>query len=226
MFENHRGGKEVKPEDGMDVDGEDGKAAPKKKWIRKIRMGTFEDSGKCKGYASPLFLVPFLMFTVTSIRWAFVDFLTTDDATTALTNPKNHFLDGRKLVVEYASPDAVRRGGAGPRGDKDKTRSKPVNGTGDQQDAEEGGQAEKPRRERVRPVRKRDTAEDGEDQPAKRRRAEGEGEEDGGSAPRRERKESRGERSSKARAKPGAALANAKRGAVSIVPSEGKKIVF
>lgn len=25
------------------------------KWIRKIRMGTFEDSGKCKGWASSLF---------------------------------------------------------------------------------------------------------------------------------------------------------------------------
>jgi len=70
---------------------------PKKedRWIRKIRMGTFEDSGKCKG-------------------WAFVDFTSTEHATFALINPRNHSLDGRKLTVEYASPDAVRRGG-GPR---------------------------------------------------------------------------------------------------------------
>lgn len=43
--------------------------------------------------------------------WAFVDFLSTSQATSSLTNPRNHTLDGRKLVVEYASPDAVRRGG-------------------------------------------------------------------------------------------------------------------
>ncbi|KIP02111.1 hypothetical protein PHLGIDRAFT_503084 [Phlebiopsis gigantea 11061_1 CR5-6] len=121
------------------------------KWIRKIRMGTFEDTGKCKG-------------------WAFVDFTTTEHATTALTNPKNHFLGGRKLVVEYASPEAVRRGGAG-------SRPKKPDADG----------AEKPRRERRR-------------------------------QPREER--------TRARAKPGAALASAKRETVGIVPSLGKKIVF
>ena len=49
-----------------------------------------------------------------SSRWAFVDFTSTEHATFALINPRNHTLDGRKLTVEYASPDAVRRGG-GPR---------------------------------------------------------------------------------------------------------------
>ncbi|KAI0702911.1 hypothetical protein BC835DRAFT_1263607 [Cytidiella melzeri] len=155
--------------------------ASSKKWIRKIRMGTFEDTGKCKG-------------------WAFVDFFTTDDATTALTNPKNHFLDGRKLVCEFASPEAVRRGGAGRRDDKDKIR--PV-GSGN-----EG------------------------DQPAKRRKGDGEDEVGGeggavsvyGGRDRKER--SRDGRLPKVRAKPGAALANAKREAVSIVPSQGKKTVF
>ncbi|KAI0036788.1 hypothetical protein K488DRAFT_81776 [Vararia minispora EC-137] len=63
-------------------------------WIRKVRMGTFEDSGKCKG-------------------WAFVDFTSIKYATAALTNPRNHHLNGRNLVVEYASPEAVRRGGGG-----------------------------------------------------------------------------------------------------------------
>ena len=54
-------------------------------------------------------------------RWAFVDFTNTEGATDALVNPKNHFLDGRKLVIEYASRDAVRRGGNIPRS-KDKDR--------------------------------------------------------------------------------------------------------
>jgi hypothetical protein len=36
--------------------------------------------------------------------------MTVEHATSALINPKNHQLNGRSLVVEYASPDAVRRG--------------------------------------------------------------------------------------------------------------------
>jgi len=36
--------------------------------------------------------------------------MTIEHATSALINPKNHQLNGRSLVVEYASPDAVRRG--------------------------------------------------------------------------------------------------------------------
>ena len=36
--------------------------------------------------------------------------MTIEHATSALINPKNHQLNGRNLVVEYASPDAVRRG--------------------------------------------------------------------------------------------------------------------
>ncbi|KAH9077129.1 hypothetical protein EDB83DRAFT_2504390 [Lactarius deliciosus] len=57
-------------------------------------------------------------------RWfAFVDFTSTEHATAALVHPKNHHLDGRKLVVEYASADAVRRGGgAGSRPNKTKGR--------------------------------------------------------------------------------------------------------
>ncbi|GAA5985316.1 hypothetical protein JCM11641_005391 [Rhodosporidiobolus odoratus] len=64
--------------------------------IRKIRLGTFEDSGKCKG-------------------WCFVDFHLPAQATRALLNTRNHSLNGRKLNVEYASADAVRRGGLGSR---------------------------------------------------------------------------------------------------------------
>ncbi len=81
-------------------------------------------------------------------------------------------------------------------------------------------------------MRKRD-AEDGEEQPAKRRKSEGEGADggaaqEGGAGAYPSRREMRGSRDArpKVRAKPGAALANAKREAVSIVPSQGKKIVF
>nr|CRX78986.1 hypothetical protein ls5930a1_00059 [Leucosporidium scottii] len=64
--------------------------------IRKIRLGTFEDTGKCKG-------------------WAFVDFHLPEQCTRALLNIRNHSLDGRSLNVEYASSEAVRRGGLGTR---------------------------------------------------------------------------------------------------------------
>lgn len=46
-------------------------------------------------------------------RWAFVDFHLPEQCTRALLNARNHSLDGRSLVVEYASPDAVRRGAIG-----------------------------------------------------------------------------------------------------------------
>ncbi|KAF8915209.1 hypothetical protein CPB85DRAFT_1294869 [Mucidula mucida] len=80
LFEAHRHPKK-----------KEGDEESKEVWLRKVRMGTFEDSGACKGFA-------------------FVDFASTEHATSALINIKNHFLDGRKLKVEYASADAVRRG--------------------------------------------------------------------------------------------------------------------
>ncbi|KAI0751619.1 hypothetical protein C8Q80DRAFT_1251708 [Daedaleopsis nitida] len=176
LFESHRA-KEVT--EGADVDTD--------KWMRKIRMGTFEDSGKCKG-------------------WAFVDFTSTEHATAALTNPRNHHLNGRKLVVEYASPDAVRRGGGGPpRGPKDKDMD-----TG-------GSQRQGPKRDRpARPQPHAYAGEAGDGElrpPAKRRRAEGDDRDHSAGRPR-------------PRTKPGAALALAKREEVAIVPSQGKKIVF
>lgn len=152
--------------------------------------------------------------------WAFVDFTSIEHATEALTNPKNYFLNGRKLVVEYASPEAVRRGG-GPRGIKGQKEKDT------RQDGETGDDGR--RRERVRPVRKRKDAEDdgeegagGESQhPTKRMRVEKP------EHPRsRTEKGDDSRKSFKSRAKPGAALAMAKREAVSIVPSQGKKIVF
>ncbi|KAI7831224.1 hypothetical protein BC939DRAFT_437959 [Gamsiella multidivaricata] len=59
--------------------------------IRKVRLATFEDSGKCKGFA-------------------YIDYMNPESATTALTNPAKHFLDGRKLNIEYASAEATLKG--------------------------------------------------------------------------------------------------------------------
>ncbi|KAF9109856.1 hypothetical protein BGX27_007122 [Mortierella sp. AM989] len=59
--------------------------------IRKVRLATFEDSGKCKGFG-------------------YIDYMNPESATTALTNPKKYFLDGRKLNIEYASAEATLKG--------------------------------------------------------------------------------------------------------------------
>ncbi|WFC99696.1 Nucleolar protein 13 [Malassezia yamatoensis] len=59
--------------------------------IKKIRIGAFEDTGKCKGFA-------------------FIDFESIPKATQALVEPRNAQLLGRTLQLEYAGIDAVRRG--------------------------------------------------------------------------------------------------------------------
>ncbi|KAI0332386.1 hypothetical protein GY45DRAFT_1298896 [Cubamyces sp. BRFM 1775] len=169
------------------------------KWIRKVRMGTFEDSGKCKG-------------------WAFVDFTSIEHATAALTNPRNHQLDGRKLVVEYASPEAVRRGGGGPP-------------RADRAGQDQKGRGQRPGAKRDRAARNDDAdGAEGEGSPAKKRRTdEREGEGESRAASRGKRADGaagKGGKNPRARAKPGAALAQAKREDVAIVPSQGKKIVF
>ncbi|EIW61325.1 uncharacterized protein TRAVEDRAFT_162400 [Trametes versicolor FP-101664 SS1] len=158
------------------------------KWIRKIRMGTFEDTGKCKG-------------------WAFVDFTTAEHATVALTNPRNHQLDGRKLVVEYASPEAVRRGGAGPRPErKEQYTGKRARAAADAAEGEDTGSPAK-----------RQRFEDAEEGGDRGRRGDGAG---------RGGRGGRGGKGPRPRTRPGAALALAKREDVAIVPSQGKKTVF
>ncbi|KAF9375327.1 hypothetical protein BGX21_003813 [Mortierella sp. AD011] len=59
--------------------------------IRKVRLATFEDSGKCKGFG-------------------YIDYMSPESATAALTNPQKYFLDGRKLNIEYASAEATLKG--------------------------------------------------------------------------------------------------------------------
>lgn len=162
-------------------------------------MGTFEDSGLCKGFA-------------------FVDFTSIEHATDALINPKNHHLNGRTLVVEYAGADAVRRGapksaklvdrehkGKGgdrpPRADNPRyKRDRLPRQVEEQPKTTETAEAVKPRQRK---------SWDGKDSPAKGDIVHGVR-----------------HKGPKTRPKPGAALALAKRESVAIVPSQGKKITF
>lgn len=152
---------------------------------------------------------------ISSPSWAFVDFTSTEHATAALTNPRNHQLNGRKLVVEYASPEAVRRGGGGPPREK-REKGGETGGRGKQF----GAKRERPSRPRQGDAEGGGEEGEGEDQgpPAKKRRADGG---DGG----KDRRD-KGGKGARPRSKPGAALAMARREDVSIVPSQGKKIVF
>lgn len=43
-------------------------------------------------------------------RFAFVDFFTALQATATLIDPRNSHLDGRQLILQYAGADAIRRG--------------------------------------------------------------------------------------------------------------------
>ena len=135
--------------------------------------------------------------------WAFVDFATIEDATAVLTNTRNHFLDGRKLVVEYASPDAVRRGGgAGPRPAKGGHRKGDARKT-------DGDKALEPRKRPRIDKSERDKADS--DRPGEQTTY--------STRPSKEQRK-------RPRATPGAALALAKREQVAIIPSQGTKIKF
>ncbi|ORZ15971.1 hypothetical protein BCR42DRAFT_353030 [Absidia repens] len=58
--------------------------------IRQVRLGTFQDSGKCKGFG-------------------YVDYVTVESATKAIRAPDKHTLHERKVRVEFASEEAHRR---------------------------------------------------------------------------------------------------------------------
>ncbi|KAL4081504.1 hypothetical protein V8B97DRAFT_2020265 [Scleroderma yunnanense] len=160
--------------------------------IRKVRMGTFEDSGKCKGFA-------------------FVDFTSIEHATNALINPRNHRLNGRDLVVEYASAEAVRRGGGGPKNAKQDQQGK--RDKAQQHRAEIGVKSpSKHDKHRSKPDLPDDTLEKSMVEPTDN--------------PSSERRKRAGDHSHRKRARPGAALAQAPRQSAAILPSQGRKIVF
>ncbi|CAE6527406.1 unnamed protein product [Rhizoctonia solani] len=154
------------------------------RWLKKIRMGTFEDSGLCKG-------------------WAFLDFLSTTYATAVLVNPRNHHLNGRKLVLEYGSPDAVRRGGGGPRPNKRHV---------EKEEPKETERAAKKRKFAEANAENNDTFEEAPKSPQKPK-------------PKGDEQYVRA-KDGRLRPKPGAALAMAKKEAVAIIPSTGKRTVF
>ena len=164
-----------------------------------------------------------------ALRWAFVDFTSTEHATAALINPRNHSLDGRKLKVEYASPDAVRRGGGPREPGKHKNEGAAVT------------RVRKPKSAgyiRKEPNSTKQLTKDGEMKPDK---GEGEGEEGikSGKLEKKLKHKFGAERAATGgggfgrggpgkgeRPKPGAALALAQRGTAAILPSQGQKITF
>ncbi|KAG6891718.1 hypothetical protein C0992_010121 [Termitomyces sp. T32_za158] len=192
---------------GEAVEGEDREAEGKEKtkdvWLRKVRMGTFEDSGLCKGFA-------------------FVDFTSTEHATAALINSKNHRLNGRDLVVEYAGAEAVRRGA--PKGGKREDGPVPSSSKRQRDVPPHSKRAERPER---KPRHDQDEvkAQDPVDE-----EKEGHNVHDKAQDHREERKtfagKERKEKGPRSRPKPGAALAQAKRESAAIVPSKGNKITF
>ncbi|WVQ63369.1 uncharacterized protein L199_001522 [Kwoniella botswanensis] len=112
-----------------------GERGGKKSGLKKVRLGAFEDTGRCKGFA-------------------FLDFISVRHAKVALANRKNHYFNGRRLTVEFASEEAAKRSGGKSRpklpiGDKPRKfyDSAPAAGetsVGDEQDGtSEDGPVEK-----------------------------------------------------------------------------------
>ena len=180
-------------------------------WVHSKTLG-------CAKGMSPIAACLIPVFNVLC-RFAFVDFTSIEHATAVLINPKNHHLNGRTLVVEYAGADAVRRGA--PKSAKPVDRSE-HKGRGGRRPP----RADNPRYRTDRPPKQ------AEEQP--------EAVETAATVESRQKKPWDGKDRStkgdnvdgirhkgpKTRPKPGAALALAKRESVAIVPSEGKKITF
>ncbi|GAA5987017.1 hypothetical protein JCM10908_000993 [Rhodotorula pacifica] len=197
--------------------------------IRKVRLGTFEDSGKCKG-------------------WAFVDFHLPAQATRALLNLHNHQLNGRKLNVEFASAEAVRRGGLGTRSAVKRQRSQREQDGEGEDERGDGGYEGRGRGSPPRGGRRQDRHGGAEASsfgdvdvralaidagssagagsyggpPPPRRSRDFGASASGERPPRREKEPLPGGK----RAKPGAALAMAQRASEAIVQSTGRKTTF
>ena len=205
--------------------------------IRKVRLGTFEDTGKCKGYVFTSFPRTSQLSLTNGItyRWAFVDFFLPAQATRALLNLHNHSLNGRALNVEYASAEAVRRGGLGTRAASRANGAARARGGDDDDDGYRGGGGGRPSRAGGDGKRKGRDWDDAdvlaaateasttyEGPPAARRQPRGDG---FGERPKREDR-AKGGKASTERAKPGAALAMAQRASEAIVQSTGRKTTF
>lgn len=129
-------------------------------------------------------------------------------------------MDGRKLKVEYASADAVRRGGGpGPRPERSKYNREGRDDARGDRDQRRGP------RTSVIDAGEDAVMDDGTGDRSVGVGAGGGAGEDSG-PPKRKEERVRLDRKGKPRTKPGAALAAAQREQAAIVPSLGKKITF
>jgi len=104
--ENESEGEEEEKEDGEEKKKEEKQAnrGGKLSGLRKVRLGAFEDTGRCKG------LVFFTSLSAnwkheTDYRFAFLDFLSPEQATAALLNRGNKYYTNRKLTLQVSSPE-------------------------------------------------------------------------------------------------------------------------
>jgi RNA recognition motif-containing protein len=150
-----------------------------------------------------------------------VDFTSIDHATSVLINPKNHHLNGRDLVVQYAGADAVRRGAV---------KTKPVDGAAPKKGRRPLSAGYKPKR--PRPQGESSSA---DKEPTRKHKETKPVEDDSDSFKVKRENPDEDQRTSKdgvrhkgprTRPKPGAALALAKRESAAIIPSQGQKITF
>jgi hypothetical protein len=167
-------------------------------------------------------------------------------------NLHNHQLNGRKLNVEFASAEAVRRGGLGTRSAVKRVRSqREQGGDGDGDDDEEGGgrhaaHSRGPRRQqgegqdrrrggassfgdadvRALAIDAGSSAAQHGGRPGPRRGDFNGGARSGGGGPPPRRGEKESTLPGGKRAKPGAALAMAQRASEAIVQSTGRKTTF
>ncbi|WWD20742.1 hypothetical protein CI109_105218 [Kwoniella shandongensis] len=117
----------VEPEEGAE-EVEIGERGGKKSGLKKVRLGAFEDTGRCKGFA-------------------FLDFLSARHAKVALANRKNHYFGGRRLTVEFASEEAAKRSGGRPKPRLDNPKPRrPFHQNGDGDDSAAGGERRFPPR--------------------------------------------------------------------------------
>ncbi|SOV05919.1 related to RNA-binding protein rnp24 [Ustilago sp. UG-2017a] len=196
-----------------------GEVVPSSAGIRKVRLGTFEDAPtKCKGFG-------------------FLDFHTVEQATASLLDPRNTLLDGRKIILQYASADATRRGASKtqktlianrrpnelrvgfqrknqmPRRAKGETSNRWTR----RSSKGEGEEEEEKEEEKEAPIP--GTFDPNAPLPKKHKETKEE---------RMARRAAGGarEREKETRARPGAALANAQRASVAIMQSTGTKVTF
>ncbi|KAK8850560.1 hypothetical protein IAR55_004478 [Kwoniella newhampshirensis] len=183
----------VEGEEGAEEIGDRG---GKKSGLKKVRLGAFEDTGRCKGFA-------------------FLDFLSSRHAKVALANRKNHFYGGRRLTVEFASEEAAKRSGGRPKPRLDNPKPRRAfhqNGDGD--DAGAGAGSGERRFAPRRDAPPHHSVEGGDEEGERERKPKREGDQRG------KKWEATG------RPRPGAALAMAKRENVAIVEGSGQKITF